>query len=175
MSYWIRQFFSRPQNHGKAASEVIVTAAVALSPLLITAVVFNYRNTSKFDLSAGLAEAIGGGQLFLYAYGLIGTIIWLSFMRWDRQVNGPRRILGFVTILIAFAIVGMLGLDPTISNAKNQTILSASYWIYGSFLFINYLLLFYIEIDPPPPEESLKEGTRSLKARYASLREQQSE
>jgi hypothetical protein len=169
MIYWIRQFFTRPQAHGTAAAEVLVTAMFALAPLLITAIVYNYKNAGNFDLGQGVDQAIGGGQLFLYAYALIGTIIWLAFVKWDREMHGPRRILGIITLLAAFAIVGMLGLDPTISSAKNAVIVKASYWTYVAFLVIYYLLLFYLEIDPPDPEESLKSGSQKLKQRYKNL------
>lgn len=169
MIYWIRQFFTRPQSHLSAFAEVAVTSILALAPLMITALVFNYKNNGNFDLSSGIAQAIGGGQLYLYAYGLFGAIFWLAFIKWDKAVHGPRRVLGFVTILVALLIVGMLGLDPTISNAKNELILKGSYWTYLSFLFIYYLLLFYHEIDPPTAENSLKKGAQDLQQRYQNM------
>lgn len=171
MIYWIRQFFSRPRTHGLAISQVAVTTIFALAPLLITALVFNYKNEGNFDFEAGVKQAVGGGQLFLYAYGLIGTIIWLAFIKWDRQMHGPRRLLGLITILASFLIVGMLGLDPTISSAKNIAIIKASYWTYAGFLFINYLLLFYLEIEPPGADESLKSGSKELIERYNRIRD----
>ncbi|KQY50500.1 hypothetical protein [Lysobacter sp. Root494] len=173
MTYWIRQFFTRPKTHGLALAEVIVTAVIALAPLLITAIAYNYRNEANFDFYAGVKGAIGNGQLFLYAYGLIGTIFWLAFFKWNSPMHGPRRLLGFVTLLASLVIVGMLGLDPTISNAKNKAIVLSSYWTYGAFLFINYLLLFYLEIEPPPPDESLKSGSRKLKLAYRKMEEGQ--
>lgn len=169
MTYWIKQFFSRPGTHWSAFQEVAVTAVISLVPLFITAVVFNYKNSSVFDLTSGLEGAVGGGQLFLYAYALLGTIFWLSFMRSDRLMNAPRRIIGFLTFIAALFIVSLLGLDPTISEAKNPAILKASYWTYFLFLISHYLLLFFVEIDPPPASKSIANSARDLIGRYEKM------
>lgn len=166
MKYWIRQFFSRAATHRLAIAEVGITAIVSLAPLLITALVYNYQRDGGFDLIQGVKQAIGGGQLYLYAYALFGTVIWLSFMRWDKPMNGPRRFLGFVSVIIALLIVAMLGVDPTISNAKNAVIIMSSYWVYGGFIVIHYLLLFFVNIDPPDAGEAIAAGSATLIKRY---------
>lgn len=170
MIYWIKQFFTRPGTHLNALSEVIVTAIISLVPLFVTAVVFNYKNANVFDFTAGVEGAVGGGQLFLYAYALLGTIFWLAFMKWNRPMNAPRRIIGFMAVIAAFFIVSLLGLDPTISNAKNSLILQASYWTYGGFLIAHYLLLFYVDIEPPTAEESLAVSTKDLVGKYKRMK-----
>lgn len=169
MIYWIRQFFTRPETHWSAISEVAVTAILGLAPLLITPLIFNYKNAGSFDFTLGIEQAIGGGQLFLYAYALFGTVVWLAFIRWDREMHGPRRLLGLIAILAALFIVGMLGVDPTISSIQNQSIIKASFWTYGGFLLINYLLLFYLEIEPPAADKSLKSGSQKLKDKYKNM------
>lgn len=169
MIYWIKQFFTRPMTHWKALLEVTVTAIISLVPLLITAVIFNYKNEGVFDFYSGVRGAIGGGQLFLYAYALLGTIFWLAFMKFDRPMNAPRRAIGFLTFITALFIVSMLGLDPTISNAKNHFILESSYWTYSAFLIAHYLLLFFVEIDPPPVNESIASSTQELMGKYERM------
>lgn len=169
MIYWLKKFFSRPSTHWSAFQEVAVTAVVSLVPLLITAVIFNYKNENVFEFGAGVKGAIGGGQLFLYAYALLGTIVWLAFMKSDRPMNAPRRILGFLTFIAALFIVALLGLDPTISNAKNPFILKASYVTYGAFLIAHYLLLFFVEIDPPPAGQSIADSTKGLMDKFEQM------
>jgi len=169
MIYWIKQFFTRRGTHWKALQEVTVTAIISLVPLLTTAVVFNYKNDGVFDFQSGVKGAIGGGQLFLYAYALLGTIVWLAFMKSDRPINAPRRIIGFLTFIAALFIVSLLGLDPTISNAKNSSILNASYWAYVAFLVAHYLLLFFVEIDPPSADKSIANSTEELINKYQRM------
>lgn len=169
MTYWIRKFFSSPQTHGRAIGEVLITTTFALLPLLITTVVFNYGKTEEINFTRSLSESTNNGQLFLYSYALFGSIFWLSFMKWDKDMSSPRRLLGFISVIITLLLVSLLGLDPTLSSVKNPTIVTASYWTYGSFLIINYLLLFYIEIEPRGAEESLRAGTDDLKKKYRGL------
>lgn len=169
MIYWIQQFFTRPRTHGSALAEVLVTSILALTPLMSSALLYSYINPQAINLSDALKQAIGGGQLFLFAYSVFGTIIWLAFIKWDKEMHGPRRLFGFIALALTILIVPLLGLDPTLSKAKNQVIVTASYCFYGAFLCIYYLLLFYLEIDPPPADESLKSGSQKLKARYQSM------
>lgn len=171
MIYWIKQFFTRPETHVSALAEVVVTAVISLVPLFITAIVFNYKNIGIFDFASGTSGAVGGGQLFLYAYALLGTIFWLAFMRSDQPMNAPRRIIGFLTFVAALFIVALLGLDPTISNAKNPFILTASYWTYGCFLIAQYLLLFFVGIDPPTAEKSIAGSTKDLIGKYQRMKD----
>lgn len=169
MIYWIRQLFTRPKTHLNALMEVVVTAIISLVPLVITAVVYNYKNEGVFRFWSGMQGAVGGGQLFLYAYALLGTIVWLAFMKADRPMNAPRRVIGFLTFVTALFIVALLGLDPTISNAKNPFILTASYWTFGGFLVAQYLLLFFVDIEPPSAEQSLADSAKGLVNKYNNM------
>ena len=85
-------------------------------------------------------------------------------------MHGPRRFLGVLTLFISFLIVPFMGTDPTISNIQNNAIVGASWWVYAAFLAINYLLLFYIEIDPPSPDDSFRSGSNKLKDMYREMR-----
>ena len=130
MTYWLRQLFTRPREHFSSLIEVFVTAVFALLPLALAAIKYNYEKAGdNFVFDQIVRQAFGGGQLFLYSYALIGTIIWLSL------------------------------------------IIEASYWAYASFLLINYLLLFYMNIDPPTPEDSLAAGTSRLIKTYRAQKD----
>ena len=172
MTYWLRQLFTRPREHFSSLIEVFVTAVFALLPLALAAIKYNYEKAGdNFVFDQIVRQAFGGGQLFLYSYALIGTIIWLSLVKWDRPATAPRRFFGFITIIGSLTLVYLLAIDPTLSSAKNYLIIEARYWAYASFLLINYLLLFYMNIDPPTPEDSLAAGTSRLIKTYRAQKD----
>ncbi|MFG6637933.1 hypothetical protein ACGYJ8_18595 [Sulfitobacter sp. 1A12126] len=162
--YWLKQIFTRPKTHLWALIEVLITLVMAILPFL------TYYAISAAQNEGAEASDFWGfvdrGQLFLLSYGLFGPVIWLSFVKPDVARHDARILLGVISILIVFPVVGFMGVDPTFSTVQNETIVSISYWFYGVFLFVNYLLIFYCTIEPPTAEDSLSKGSKSMKDRY---------
>lgn len=169
MIYWIKKFFSDTSAHWRALVEV---AIIALFSLLLY--VCQYLRKISTSLSAvGDVSMFEKGQMYLLAYSLFGTIIWLSFVRWDRPRHGARMFFGVIAIIVIIPVITFIGFDPTFSSIVNDRIIEAGYWIFAFFLVINYLLLFYSDISPPDATDTIHKGSEALGAKYReSLNEQ---
>lgn len=165
--YWIRQFFSDWRGHLTALTEVGLTAVFTLSPFIIAYFVRAARGPASF--SDTFMDLFGRGQLYLLAYGVFGTVFWLAFVRWDQPRHGVRVFLGSVATILVLPIVGFLGVDPTFSSVANQTTVIWGYYFYASILLINYLLLFYMDKQPPTVRDILKRGSTQLADDYHSM------
>ncbi|WP_243250559.1 hypothetical protein [Sulfitobacter pontiacus] len=164
MIYWIRQYFSRPENHLWALIEVLITFTMAVLPFIS----FYLIQSALSDVAkiADFWRLFERGQLYLVSYGLFGPIIWLAFVKPDVARHNARVFLGMIGLVVVFPIVGFLGIDPTISTLQNKTVVKMSYWLYGGFLFLNYLLIFYCTIEPPSAEKSLAKGSKDMREMY---------
>jgi len=151
MIYWFRKYFSDPAGHRAALSEVVVTAIFSLLPFFISFLVESAKKTD--GTYADPSQLVGRGQIYLLSYGIFGTIFWLAFVKGDRPRHGARVFFGTIGTFAVFPIVGFLGVDPTFSTILNSRIVGWSYVFYALFLWINYLLLFYMNITPPNPAE----------------------
>jgi hypothetical protein len=75
MKFWIGQFFSDGKAHWAAGVEVFFVCVISLIPLLLLALIDQLRLATEF--SDFFHEAIAAGQLYLYAFSLLGTLFWL--------------------------------------------------------------------------------------------------
>ncbi len=167
MIYWIKKYFSHPDGHIQALYEVIMIALFSLAPFAIT---FFVRSAEHKDgVQVPFEEIVGRGQLYLLAYGVFGTIFWLAFLKSDKPRHGARAFLGGVATILILPVIGFLGVDPTFSAMLNSNIVRLGYWFYAILLTINYLLLFYMHIDPPEPSEVLDREAGSMRRQYEEL------
>ncbi|WP_162892386.1 hypothetical protein [Blastomonas fulva] len=111
----------------------------------------------------------GKGQMYLMAYALFGTIFWLAFWSGDKEPHKARRALGTIALLAIAPVVGGFAVDPTFSNVTNTNVVVFGYYFYAVFAVIYYLLLFYVEIDPPTPNDVFKRETGTLINEYKRL------
>jgi hypothetical protein len=165
--YWVRQFFSDWRGHLKALTEVGLTALFTLSPFIIAYFVRTTKGPTSFN--ATFMDLFGRGQLYLLAYGIFGTVFWLAFIRWDQPRHGVRAFLGCVATLMMLPIVGFIGVDPTFSTVANRQTVMWGYYFYAGMLLINYLLLFYMDKQPPAVRDILRRGSDQLSDEYRSL------
>jgi hypothetical protein len=168
MIYWIKKYFSAPKAHMVAIYEVFITAAFGLAPFLVTF----FAESAKLPdgIFFPIDNLVGRGQLYLLSYGLFGTLFWLAFIKNDYPRHGARVFLGAFATLTIFPAIGYIGVDPTFSTVTNRSIVTAGYWIYAGLLVINYLLLFYMHIEPPEPSDVLGRGTVDMRHRYEEMR-----
>lgn len=166
MIYWIGKYFSDLRSHFDAIYEVFVTAVFSLVPFFVAIFVAEAKNNAA---SSSLDDLLGRGQLYLLAYGIYGTIFWLAFVKGDRPRHGARIFLGLISTLLILPVIGFLGVDPTFSTVLNSSLVNAGYWLYALFLFINYLLLFYLNVDPPEPAEVFNREAKAMQKRYKEL------
>lgn len=168
--YWIKKFFSNLNVHGRAFSEVFCVCLFSLGPLGVNLFVQYAKsdNVTGTFVSA-LDSLFGRGQMYLMAYALFGTIFWLAFLRPDRDRHNARVVLGLVATICMFPIVGFIGIDPTFSTVANPEIVTIGYYFYAGFAVIYYLLLFYMEIQPPSPADIFESETADLLNEYGKL------
>lgn len=164
MIYWVRQYFSRPKTHVWAALEVLITFTMAILPFVVAFLAMSAPNESV-DYTE-FWKFVDRGQLYLLSYGIFGPIVWLAFIRPDVARHNARAILGLIAIVVVFPVVGFLGVDPSFSTIQNKDFVKASYWFYGGFLVLNYLLIFYCTIEPPTAEDTLTRGSKDMRSMY---------
>ena len=165
--YWVKKYFSDFPAHVQAAYEVITTATFSIIPFAIAYVNASIKSPDGSFIT--FDQIVGRGQAFLLSYALYGVIFWLAFGRNDAERHGARIFLGLLATLLIFPVVGLLGVDPTFSNILNPRIVSVSYWLYGCLLFLNYLLLFYMKIEPPEPKEVYKREEKNMRDKYKEM------
>lgn len=165
--YWIRKFFSKPKVHKAALVEVLLCAAFSILPFLTAYLVQMARN--PMENAPALGAFLEKGQFFLLAYGVFGTLIWLAFVRGDRPRHDARVFLGLLSLFVVFPLLSFMGVDYTFESIRNERIIDSGYLIYLLVLTLNYLLLFYINIDPPEAGSSLREGADRMKEKYSEF------
>ncbi len=168
MIYWIKKYFSDPDAHWSALYEVFIVALFSISPFVVSYFVLSAKRTDGSFSS--LDDIVGRGQVYLLGYGIFGTIFWLAFLKGDRPRHGARAFLGAVATLSMIPIVGFLGVDATFSTILNTQIVAFGFWFYSGLLIIYYLLLFYMNITPPGPNEIIGREADSMRDRYEELR-----
>lgn len=168
--YWIKQLFSHWNAHWKAFCEVGCVCLFSLVPLGVSLFAQNAQAADGIvSVVPTLDKLFGKGQMYLMGYALFGTIFWLAFFGGDKEPHVARRTLGALAILAILPVVGIFGVDPTFSNVANPKIVGLGYYFYAAFAVIYYLLLFYVEIDPPSPNDVFERETASLINDYERL------
>jgi len=165
--YWLKQYFKDAKTHFRAASEVVVTGFFSILPLVIPYIIANLRSSN--GSFTPVTNVVGRGQIFILCYSFYGTIFWLAFCRAGAAGSGPRKFFGFVATVSIFFVVAVLGVDPTLSNILNPTIVNVSYLMYFVFLLINYLLLFYLNVEPPKLDEVYERGANDMRDKLRGL------
>lgn len=137
---------------------------MAVSPFVVAFAASSASSDS--GTTADFWRYVNKGQLFLLSYGLFGPIIWLAFINPTIARHNMRALLGLIALIVILPVVGFLGIDPSFSTIQNGWIVKVSYWFYGGFLFINYLLIFYCTIEPPTAEQALSRGSQDMRDMY---------
>lgn len=163
--YWIKKYFSSPQVHVHSIYEVVVTSIFSLLPFFVVYFA-KIAQEIRVDDSYTLLSLFSRGQIFLLAYGVFGAVFWLAFVRSDRPRHGARIFLGFISTILIFPIIGYIGVDPTFSTIVNNTAIKFGFFLYASLLVINYLLLFYMHIEPPSAADVLAREASDMRKDY---------
>jgi hypothetical protein len=167
MIYWIGKYFTQLDTHLKALAEVAITAFFSLAPFATAILIPSIKRADGTFIS--LVEVVGRGQVFLLSYGLYGTIFWLAFANGEYPRHTARIMLGTIATLTIIPVVSVSGVDPTFSTVLNPSLIKASYWLYGLFIVINYLLLVYMRIEPPEPREVYKREAKTMLDDYRRM------
>lgn len=168
--YWIKKLFSHRDAHWKAFCEVGCVCLASFVPLGVSLFAQTARTAEGlWSVWPTLDMMFGKGQMYLMGYALFGTIFWLAFWSGDREPHKARRALGTLALVAIAPVVGGFAVDPTFSSVANSWIVELGYYFYAAFAVIYYLLLFYVEIDPPTPIDVFKIETDVLIADYGRL------
>lgn len=168
--YWVKKLFSHGDAHWRAFCEVGCVCLFSLVPLGVSLFAQNAQAVSgTMSIGPTLNLLFGKGQMYLMGYGLFGTIFWLAFFSGNKEPHIVRRAIGAIAIMAILPVVGLFGVDPTFSSVANSSIIAMGYYFYAAFAVIYYLLLFYVEIDPPTPNEVFKAETNDLISNYGRL------
>ncbi len=74
---WIRPFL-------ESFAEVFIVTLIGIAPFMLAVVRYNAVSGKgpEFDFSTVFASSFSGGQLYLYAFSMLGTLLWLSIFKW---------------------------------------------------------------------------------------------
>jgi hypothetical protein len=161
----IRDFFERTgAPYVEAAAEVIIVVLFGIFPFIVAVVRYNMiKNASdSFEITTTFNDSFSGGQLYLYAFSLFGTLMWLSFFNWTIPFYKSRIFIAAIVIFIGFLIVAMGGIDPTFSTIKNKSIVNLSYYCYVSCIVLYLFLLVISKAEPPSVNETTDFEAKNL-------------
>lgn len=167
MMYWIKKYFSNRETHVQSIYEVGLVVIFSVAPFIMT--YFIRMSHAAEGSVVGINDLISKGQLYLLAYSVFGTILWLAFAKSDKPRHGARIFLGIFGVFLMLPVIGLLGVDPTFSANLSSFSITLSYWMYGIFIFVHYLLLFYMEIPPPQPRDILNREAQEMRALYTEM------
>jgi len=63
-------------------------------------------------------------------------------------------------------IILVYALDPTLSVPLKPNFVRASFWVYGLYVVLYYVLLVFDNLEPPDVESYLQESANELIGRY---------
>ena len=144
---------------------------ISLLPLLALAVIDQFRLDS-LQVGDLFWNAIGAGQLYLYSFSLFGTLFWLcqkeheNFDRFE-----PRRFLMFLIWVPSILIILIYALNPMMAEPLKPNLVRASFWVYGLYVVLYYVLLVFDNLEPPSVEIHLQEKVDELMDKYEQTRE----
>ena len=148
----------------EAVAEVVVVVFFGVFPFLVAVVRYNMINNASdvFEFSTTFNDSFSGGQLYLYAFSLFGTLMWLSFFNWTIPFYKSRIFIAGVVLVIGLLIVAMGGIDPTFSTIKNKSIVKLSHYCYGICIVLYLLLLLISKAEPPSVNETTEAQAKDL-------------
>lgn len=127
-----------------ALAQVTIVSIFGIAPLAFTALQTENllgSNDNKLNFWELIWAALDDGQLFFYAFSLVGTLIWLSIGDWKSDY-GPFRILfTLVFMLFAFLLAASGIFNPRFEASQSEFAVGMSFTIYFLFLFLYFLLI----------------------------------
>jgi hypothetical protein len=98
-------------------AEVLIVTLVGIVPFMVAVIRYNAINGKEveFDVRTVFLSSFSGGQLYLYAFSLLGTLLWLSIFKWTVPQRAYRWVLALIVTLVGFLIAALGGIDPTFS------------------------------------------------------------
>ena len=150
--------------------EVIVVTGLSLIPLLAIGFVSFVQDGSRTDLFAALLEPLGRGQLYLYSFSVLASVIWLVIAD-----LGPtaRKVVGPTAVILLIYIILLLGISPEMNNLGNKMIVSYSIYVYTMSVLLYLCSLLIKSARPPLPEETFDVGVDKLQQSVEKLEAQQ--
>lgn len=152
------------------AGEISVVSLLGLLPPVLATLRLSVgaKEAELNSLEAFWATTVstfGAGQLFLYAFSIWGTLIWL-------MINGVRGRFGFarglilcVLFVMALGVSGIGIFDPSFQT-KNQLVVQLSYWCYGITIASYFVLLWMSVPSEVDLGDELANGSKKLEERY---------
>jgi len=152
MKYWVKKFFSDPSAHWDAFCEVLVVVALSITPFV--GLYITKRGAGSEVFVEGL---LAKGQIFALIWGLSGSVLYIAFA--SKPHNGPKTTLGFLSLFLLFPVVFMSGFDPSFSSIVDTEVNRWGYYGFLALIFFYYSLLFFENLSPPDPSESIDRDT----------------
>jgi hypothetical protein len=152
-------FDGKGSRYIEAVAEVFVVVFFGLFPFIVAVIRYNMitEGSDALEVNAAFHSSFSGGQLYLYAFSLFGTLMWLSFFNWTIPFYKSRIFIAAIVLVIGLIIVAMGGIDPTFSTIKNKSLVALSQYFYAICIILYVLLLLISKAEPP----SVKETTDS--------------
>ncbi|MBB4370181.1 hypothetical protein GGD63_002974 [Bradyrhizobium sp. cir1] len=152
-------------------AEVCIVIIVGVAPFVLAVIRHNATSgkDADFDINTVFASSFSGGQLYLYAFSLLGTLLWLSIFKWTVPQRAYKWILGLIVTLAGFLIAALGGIDPTFSTINNTAIVRLSYYCYALFVVIYFMLLIGEKEKPPSARSTLRQEADALVDKLKAL------
>ena len=150
---WLAQIAANEflRRIGSAILEVLCVGTLGVTPLLAASFLnIHSQDGSVAGSMANLRQYVQLGQLFLYSFAMIGTLLWLLLARSTGAHLLFRVLLGLATLAVAIIAVGVFMQDPRMSTQLNDFLVQVSFGCFFTCL-ITYFFLLMCESAPPRP------------------------
>lgn len=157
------------QRLGIAILEVGCVGALGVVPLFAAA--YLQSSDPSIPVSAAtlsLRNLIELGQLYLYSFSLIGTLLWLLLARSNGAHVSLRVVLGFLVLIIAASCIGVYMQNPAMSSKLPAHLVSFSVLCFASCLILYFVLLLCSSSEAPTASETLNRDVKGLVERAES-------
>jgi hypothetical protein len=134
----------------KCAKEPLLTAAFCVLPLGLVAI-SNYLNAfqatgdptvaNKIALTPYLAATIENGQLLLFSFSMLGTLLWLSGIDVGGRKFPVRWLFISLIALVGATCIALFAMNTDQKNLMPAWMIDFSIWSYVGFVFAHVLLI----------------------------------
>lgn len=161
-------------DHKAAIKEFLIAVLFGTATFWLSAFFLMYleknKNSSYKDL---LVSTVGNGELFIFAVGFLGSTLIIAF----DDPRGARRFPGQIWHAVAlfvlgvlcagsFALVRLVGGEPTLIALDKDFLLLASLWLAGFAAALRYLAVVYRKFTLRP-DDALKDPERRFAQEFA--------
>jgi hypothetical protein len=152
-----------------ALAEVFVINLISLIPLGAIGLIAAEKSKTSgsiFEVLGIVLLSVSGGQLFLYCFSSLASVLWIV---WDSGARPIRILIGPIALMLLVYTTLLLGVDPQMVSLTNPSIIKSSFYVYTIGVLLHFFVLSVSKASPPSIEYTLETEASALNSRVDEL------